>query len=376
MALPSLNAEEKEFALSQKTWLAELRLDFPTALKSLEKMTATTLKPDQKSLKLALYADLAGMDSKSYYQKFLGQTKEAELKTEIASQLVRNSAQPEKELQQQLVFLKVKPELLGRIYAELYVKHPTDKNLKMALADHSIDSTSWGQTLWRTDYFQNFKTAQKTVAAAKLDSSTQKALTKTIKARAHELEAVEKWAATAIKKGDWSAQVVSLSVLTKENQRFYEDLMSLPIPPGLSPEEESQYMTILGQQAGPFKSKADQGQSKLNEFWNSSWKDSLKKSAAEAAEFKSLVSQEIEMLSSVASAENKKLLATFVTPVTTQEKPNLKNIEVARNEVRQSPFDLLKLQKLLDVEKSSKNFAMVQYLETRIKQLNEKGSQP
>ena len=201
-------------------------------------------------------------------------------------------------------------------------------------------------------------------------------MTKTIKARAHELEAVEKWAATAIKKGDWSAQVVSLSVLTKENQRFYEDLMSLPIPAGLSPEEESQYMTILGQQAGPFKSKADQGQSKLNEFWNSSWKDSLKKSAAEAAEFKSLVSQEIEMLSSVASAENKKLLATFVTPLTTQEKPNLKNIEVARNEVRQSPFDLLKLQKLLDVEKNSKNFAMVQYLETRIKQLNEKGSQP
>ncbi len=376
LSLSSLSAEEKEFALSQKTWLAELRLDFPTALKSFEKMTAPSMQADQKSLKLALYADLAGVDSKAYYQKFLGQTKEADLKTEIASQLVRNSSQPEKELQQQLSFLKAKPELLGRLYTEIYVKHPTDKNLKVALADHLIDPTLWGQTLWRLDYFQNFKSAQKTVSAAKLDSSTQKNLTKTIKSRAHDLEAVEKLAALAIKKGDWSAQVVSLSVLTKENQRFYEELMSLPIPAGLSPDEESQYMTILGQQAAPFKSKADQGQAKLSEFWNSQWKESLKKSAAEAGEFHSLMAQEIEMVSSVASPENKKLLATFVTPTLPAEKPNLKNIESARNDVRQSPFDRLKLEKLLDVEKNSKNFAMVQYLETRIKQLNEKGSQP
>lgn len=82
------------------------------------------------------------------------------------------------------------------------------------------------------------------------------------------------------------------------------------------------------------------------------------------------------MVSSVASLENQKVLASFVTPTAPIEKPNLKNIEVARNEVRQAPFDRLKLEKLLNVEKTSKNFAMVQYLETRIKQLNEKGSQP
>ncbi len=376
LVLPGLAVEEKEFALSQKTWLAELRLDFPTALKSFEKMNAPAIPADQKSLKLALYADLAGVDSKAYYQKFLGQTKEADLKTEIASQLVRNSSQPEKELQQQLSFLKSKPELLGRMYTEIYVKHPTDKNLKAALADHTIDATLWGQTLWRLDYFQNFKTAQKTVTSAKLDSSTQKALTKTIKSRARDLESVEKLAAVAIKKGDWSAQVVSLSVLTKENQRFYEELMSLPIPAGLSPDEESQYMTILGQQAAPFKTKADQGQAKLSEFWNSQWKDSLRKSANEAGEFHSLIAQEIEMVSSVATLENQKVLATFVTPAVTADKPNFKNIELARNEVRQAPFDRQKLEKLLDVEKTSKNFAMVQYLETRIKQLKEKGSQP
>ena len=376
LVLPNLTAEEKEFALSKKTWLAELRLDFPTALKTFEKMNAPTLKPDQKSLKLALYADLAGVDSRNYYQKFLGQTKEADLKTEIAAQLVRNSGQPEKELQQQRAFLKEKPELLGRLYTEIYVKHPTPQNLKVALADKVIDATTWGQTLWRTDFFQNFKIAQAKVANLKLDATTQKTLTKTIKGRAQELDQFEKVAATAIKKGDWSAQVVSLTVLSKENQRFYEELMSLAIPAGLSPEEESQYMTILGQQAAPFKTKADQGQAKLNEFWSSPWKESLKKSASEAGEFQSLVAQEIQMLTSVATPENQKLMAGFIVAPAPVEKPNLQNVEVARNEVRQAPFDRVKLEKLLDVEKTSKNFAMVQYLETRIKQLDEKGNQP
>ncbi len=381
LSLKELTAEEREFALAQKTWLAELRLDFPTALKSFEKMTTPTLKPEQKSLKLALYADLAGVESRSYYQKFLGQTKETELKTEIAAQLVRNSNQPEKELQQQYSFLKTNPELLGRLYAEIYVKSMTDekaaaKYLKAALTDRIIEPTIWGKTLWRTDFLQNFKSVQKKVSTSKVDSSTQKTLTKTIKSRAQELEAVEKIAASAIQKGDWSAQVVSLSVVTQENQRFYEELMSLAIPAGLTPDEESQYMTILGQQAAPFKTKADQGQAKLNEFWNSSWKENLKKSALEAGVFHRLVSQEIEMLQTVASADNQKLLKSFETPVAIQEKPNFKNIEMARNEVRQSPFDKSKLEKLLDVEKISKNFAMVQYLETRIKQLNEKGSQP
>jgi hypothetical protein len=376
LKVASLTTEEREFALAQKTWLAELRLDFPTALKAFEKMTAANLKPDQKFLKMALYADLAGLDSRSYYQNFLGHAKEADLKTEIAAQLVRKSAQPEKELAQQQALLKTNPELLARLYTEIYVKNPTEKNLQAALGNHAIDETAWGKTLWRVGFFEQFKPVQNKLAAAQLDPKTQKTLTRAIKSRAQDLEALEKITASAIKKGDWSAQVVALSVFSQQTKRFYEELMSLPVPTGLTPDEESQYMNLLGQQSAPYKTKSDQAQSKVNEFWASAWKESLQKSASEAGEFHMLVEKEIEILKTVANIENQAFLAQVKVPNLMTERPTHQILELAKDDVRQSPFDKIKLEKLLDIEKQSKNFAMVQYLESRIKQLDDKGAQP
>jgi hypothetical protein len=374
LLLSDLSAEEKEFALGKKTYLAELRLDFSTALKSFEKMSAPQLKPDQKFLKLAQYADLAGANSQTYYQGILSSTKDADLKIEIAAQLVRKSSTPDKELAKHVSVLQGKPELLGLLYSEIYVKNPTPANLKAALSNKTIEPTTWGKSLWRVSYMEQLKPLQAKLAAANLDSKNQKTLTKTIKSRATDLEALEKLTATAIQKGDWTAQVASVSVLAKENQRFYEELMSLPVPQGLSPQEESEYMNLLGQQAAPYKNKADEAKGKVTEFWASNWQAPLQKSVTEAGEFRLLVEQEIKALQAIAEPTHQTFLKQLLETREIASVPDLKSAEAARNEVRESPLDKVRLQKLLGIEKQNKNMAMVQYLEGRIKTLEEKGT--
>lgn len=374
LLLPNLNAEEKEFALAKKTWLAELRLDFSTALKSFEKMSANQLKPEQKFLKLALYADLAGVNSTAYYHKFMTSTSDQDLRTGMAAELVRKSPQPQKELSKQAHLLKTKPELLGRLYAEIYVKSPDEKFLKNILQEKTIENTSWGKTFWRISYLEQLKALHQKVQSGKIDSSTQKAMNRTIKSRAADLAAFEKVTAQAIQKTDWSAQVVSLTWLGQESQRFYEELMSLPLPAGLTPEEESQYMTLLSQQSAPYKNKAEEAKSKVSEFWTSSWQEPLKTSMNEAGEFKILVQKEVEMLKQVSAPEGQAFLDQVLEDRPVVVAPSAQTLESARNEVRAAPLDKLRLQKLLDVEKQAKNFAMVQYLEGRIRQTEEKGA--
>lgn len=372
LGLNGISSEEKEFALGKKTWLAELRLDFTTALQSFEKMQAPQLKADQKFLKMALYADLAGVNSQPFYQKFISTTEDTDLKVAMAAELVRKSGHSEKEIQKHLSILQTKPELLARLYAEAYSKNPVV--LKSALNNKTIEPTAWGKGLWRISFVDQLKPQQKKLAAAKLESSSQKALTRTIRARALELINLEKLAAIAIEKGDWTAQVVSLSVVAAENRRFYEELMSLPIPLGLTPEEENQYMSLLGQQAAPYKNRADEAQAKVTEFWTANWKDPLQKSIAEAGESRFLIDQEIAMLQEVAGPTVQPVLQQLLDKREVAAIPAFQEVENSRNAVREAPLDKTRLEKLLQLEKQSKNFAMVQYLEGRIRQLDEKGT--
>ncbi|MCB0362869.1 MAG: tetratricopeptide repeat protein, partial [Bdellovibrionales bacterium] len=75
--IKKIKAEDYQLALNRKAWLAELKLDFKTAL-TLTQNLRSTISPEEKSLQLAIYADLAGLESESYYQKYLNATNDPE----------------------------------------------------------------------------------------------------------------------------------------------------------------------------------------------------------------------------------------------------------------------------------------------------------
>lgn len=378
LTIRDLKPDDREFALGRKAWLAELRLDFASAFKATEQMAAKDSTPDQRALKLAIYADLSGQNPLPLYQQYLKATKDEEGRQAVASEIVRRAKDPAKEIESQRPILEKSPDLLARLYTEAYAKTPSDQILKKASVDGKIAKTDWGRLLQRVALLKEFTPVKTRLAAQKLESSSQKTLARGIKSRAADLGKLEALAAKAIQAGDWTSQLVTIDAVAKESDRFYQELLSLPMPEGLKPEEEQEYMQLLGQQSSPFKMKAEQAQAKVKEFWaNPHWKEDLAKSVKDGAEFRALIGEELAALKAAAPEEHRAIFAQLEDANHGEMSlPDVKDLELARRDVREKPLDRASVEKLLELEKKTRHFAMVQYLEGRLRGLEAKEVKP
>ncbi|WP_413287515.1 tetratricopeptide repeat protein [Bdellovibrio sp. HCB337] len=376
---PGLSEEDREFAWSRKAYMAEMTLDFTTALTATEKLQKG-LKPDEKMLKLAMFAELSGQKSASYYGQYLQASKDEENKKLVAAELVRKSKAPEKEIELYRPILGKSPQLMAQLYTEVFAKSSSDAILKKVTKDASMKTTDSGKLLTRVAFLKDFAGFKKQLTDHKLDTKNDRKLAATMKARVALLEKLEGFAKQAIDAGDWTSQLVSVDLLAKESERFYSELLSAPVPQGLSDEEQQQYMQLLSAQATPFQAKSVEAKAKVEEFWkNSKWQPALKASW-EQADLRSVIVTEVNALREIAPQEHQNTLADLVvtkkdTTVASQ-RPSLQEIQKARSLVNKNPFDKQALQALLDLEKKSENTAMTQYLQTRIENLaksSEKG---
>lgn len=371
LKLPGTSAEDKQYALTRKAWLAELILDFDTALSATEQILPTKDVPeDQRLLKLAMYADLANKDTRPYLSKYLGVSKDEEKQLTIASQLVRESKEPLKELEKQKTVLLKKPELYAQLALEIAAKLEKVEIAKSALAQKGVVGTNPGRLLSRMVILDEVTAQKGKFAAHVVDGSNQKKLATTLKARIAMIEALEKTAGKAVESGDWTTQLVSLDFLAKESERFYSEILSLPMPAGLSPEDEQQYLGLLSQQAAPYQIKAQDVKKKVEEFWaNKSAVQALEKSlVSSTGALRSLVVKEIKLLASVAPDASKSELEALANRPEANSliKPNLAQIEQARQAVREEPLSAARLEALLSLERQAGRIGMVSYLEGRI----------
>ncbi len=378
---PGVSETDKQYALSRKAWLSELVLDFDGALAATEQIKPTQEVPeDQRLLKLAMYADLANKDTRPYLAKYLGVSKDDEKQLTIASQLVRESKEPLKELEKQKTVLLKKPDLYARLALEIAAKLEKPEIAKAALAQKGVAQTETGRLLTRVVVLDELAGQQAKFAAHKVDGSNQKKLAATLKARIAMIEALEKTAGRAVESGDWTAQLLALDTLAKESERFYSEILSLPMPTGLSPEDEQQYLSLLSQQAAPYQVKAQDVKKKVDEFWsNKTAVESLEKSlVASTGSLRSLVVREIKTLA-VAAPDSVKpqLEALAARPEANADvRPNLAQIEQARQAVREAPLSRERLEALLTLERQAGRVGMVSYLEGRIQTVPAPGVAP
>jgi hypothetical protein len=376
---PGLTTEDREFAWARKAYMAEMTLDFTTALTATDKLQ-TTLKAEDKMLKLAMFAELSGQKSATYYGQYLQASKNEDNKQLVAAELVRKSKAPEKEIELYHTILGKSPQLMAQLYTETYAKTSSDAILKKVTKDPSLKTTDSGKILTRLSYLRDFSGFKKSLVDHKLDTKNDRKLATSMKARVALLEKLEGFTKQAIETGDWTSQLVSLDLLAKETERFYTELLSAPVPNGLSDEEQQQYMQLLSAQATPFQAKSVAAKAKVDEFWkNPKWQTSLKTSW-EQADLRSVMVTEVNALREIAPQEYQGMLAELVVTkkdtTVAGQRPSLQEIQKARSQVNQNPFDRQALQALLDLEKKSENSAMTQYLQTRIENLaksSEKG---
>ncbi len=376
-----VSSEDKQYALSRKAWLSELILDFDTALVATEQIQATKEVPeDQRLLKLAMYADLANKDTRPYLTKYLGVSKDEDKQLTIASQLVRESKEPVKELEKQKSVLLKKPELYARLALENVAKFEKPELAKAALLQKGVAATEAGRLLTRVVVLDELASQKAKFAAHTIDGSTQKKLSVTLKTRVAMIEALEKTASRAVDSADWTAQLIALDTLAKESERFYSEILSLPMPQGLSADDEQQYLGLLSQQAAPYQVKSQDVKKKVDEFWG-------QKSAVGALEtslvgssgaLRGLVVREIKLLASLAPEAVKTELDALANrpEANAAMKPNLVQIEAARQAVREAPLSRANIESLLQLERQAGRVGMVSYLEGRLQTVETSGGVP
>jgi tetratricopeptide (TPR) repeat protein len=370
LAQANLSAEDREFAWGRKAYISELLLDFQTALAATEKIQKS-LALDDKALKLAIFAELSGSKSEPYYQSYLKTAKDEEQKKLVAAELIRKSKQPVKELEAYRSLLEKNPALYAQLSCEVYAKTENPSILKTVQKDEKLRATEPGKLISRVAFLKSFADFKKKIVSMQLDSKNDRKLAASIKVRAAALEQLETLTKQAIQSGDWTSQLVSLDLLAKESERFYSELLSAPVPAGLQGEEEQQYLSLLSAQAAPFQTKAAAAKVKVDEFWkNTGWSKSLEQAWNDMA-LRPLLAVEVAALKEIAPSDQQASLANLkITPPAQVEHPAVQVVQAARKKVYQNPFDAQALEELLSLEKKTENVAMVQYLQTRLTNLN------
>ena len=366
---PSLPGADQQFALARKAWLAELVLDFDTALTASEKITTSDFSGDKKWLKLAMFAELASKDPKPFYTQFLKDSKDEDKNAAIAAQFVRDSKEPLKEIDRQKAVLSKRPELLANLYLDIFAKSASLDIAKKGLASPGVAKTSAGQVLARSILLDDISKLHAKMDAQKIDSASQRKLASTLKARVALIDDAEKLAARAVDSGDWTSQLVALDLLAKQHDRFYQEVLALPVPAGLSGEDEQQYLQLLSQQAAPHQLRANDVNKKIGEFWaDQKAMDQLASSMKnETDPRRTLLVKELSALAAVAPADKKTTLTAMIdAPENKVEHPQLTSVEAARQAVRDNPMDRSRIESLLAIEKEMGHGPMVAYLEGRV----------
>lgn len=369
-AMPGVSAEDKEFAFLRKAYLSELRLDFNAAFSATEKL-AKTYTSDEKNLKLAIFSELAGESSEAYYKKYLQGTAQLEDKKLVAIDLIQKSKNKELEIQKQSAILEKYPEVYAGLLADAYSAQASPAIFKKISQTSSLKNTTSGKLVLRDVFLSELAQIEQKITQHNLDTNSDKKLVASIKARKSLLTQVEEAAKKAIETTDWSSQLIALNMLSKQSERFYNDIISAPLPKGLSPEEESQYLSLLSAQAMPYKNKAIEAAQKVDEFWKTpNWKSEYQKSLTNLGT-RRLIENEMAAISKIATPAVQTELKSMMTvaPVTVATKPSIDEIKKTRQLVYNDPNNAASLMALRDLEKRSQNRAMVSYLENRIESL-------
>lgn len=369
LSIRKISDSDREWAMAQKVWAAELQLNFREAYELSKRMKLSHLSKADRELRLALLADLGGLESRKHNENYLRLTNNRRAANLVQITLIKKSSSQWRELEKYFGALKSSPDLLAGITLEVYAGRPNNSKAERILKNSRISQYPAGKTLARHLELKDFHAFNRKISRHRLYGYSDQAMRKTIRERQKLLTQSERNAHAAIKKHDWTLQILSLSQVARENRRFYRDILALPVPGRLNAEQKAQYAQLLKQQSDPYLLRAEKIEAELNQMWNDS--NSVQNLQAAymtaSAELQKLYRNEITDLAAVAPSSAQKRLQNLLS--TTFRKPSQRDILLARKDVQASPFDISKAQNLRELEAQGGRPAMVVYLDERISQL-------
>ena len=285
---------------------------------------------------------------------------------------------PAQDFERLKIHLSDQPALMAQAMLDVYSKSLNRKFLE-SLSKLKTETPNQAVVLAkRILFFENIKIISAQIEKHQINIKNSKTLSTSLKERSKMLENLDRLANQAIAEADWSSQVISLNLVAKQNKRFYDEVLSLPVPEGLVGDQVQEYLTLLTQQVAPQQNKAQMSEIKLTEFW-ADQKISLKYNEA----YQNMISShptwikylrnelaELELVAPVESKENFKNIVAKIdqseNSITSKSQPSIAELEKARLELKANPFEIAALKNILELEKLGQRTAMVKYLENRL----------
>lgn len=363
-----LSSSDREWAMAQKVWVSELQLNFAQAYQLTRQMNTAHLSRSDRELRLALLADLAGMDARKHNEAYLRTTNNVRAGNLVRVTLIKNSSSPWRELEKHKRQLALTPDLLAGITLETFAR---DNNLNKAqymLNTTRIGRYAAGQTLARHIQMRDFKTFNRKISAHQLYGYNDTVMRKTIRERLRLIGQSERLAHSALRNHDWTLQVLTLTQLARENRRLYSNILALPVPRNLNKDQKAQYQQLLNNQSRPYLARAEKIESELSQMWHSNSVQNLQNAFMTASnDLQRLYRVEITELAAIAPSGAQNRLQNLLN--TPYKRPSQRDILLARRELRADPFDISKAKTLRELEAQNGRPAMVVYLDERITQL-------
>lgn len=358
---------DKEFALRQLIWVAEVHLQFKTAYRLSQQAGRGKLSPSSHILRLALLADLANLDPIKHYKEYLRKYPRSHQANQVRARIVLKSRQPWKKLKSFEKELLRSPKLFADLTLEVFARKKEIRKAEALLKIRKFRRSASAQILQRhVDYYHYFNLTE-SVRKHRLKSKSDTQLRSSLKQRLALITNLESQVRRAVVRKEWGLQTIALTSLGKEYGRLERDILRLPVPRGLSKAERQRYRQALITEAAPYKKKSLEISKRLEKQWKSaSYVDYIARTKERSpSPLNRLWAAEGRYLGAVAPNWKKGRLKRIAS----LPKTNSRQIVKAKVAIQHDPFNRSKIEELKKLVDDSGRPSMSTFLSARLADL-------
>jgi hypothetical protein len=372
--IKSINANQKDLALSRLEWVAEMRFEFATAFSIAHKLNMANLSSAERSMKLAVLCELAGHNPSPYYETYLQKSHDQASNDQVMAKLIRSAKNPKAEFSKFEAKLKHNTSLIAELGLEIFAKNQEAQFAQHMLRIKGVAQTPAGATFSRFLFIQDFHSHKSLIARTRLDTSTPLKLKSSLKLRMALIKQAQKLFDKTAKMSDWSLELMALNIILLQEKNLSQDIKNLPVPRNLKANDRLQYKKLLADQSAPYEQKVNELESEIAKLWSQGQLDHLYQEVRQTEmPVRSLLMKEIKFAVQYAPSAQKSISDREIAKLNHEisKRPSQMVIRATQAEAQARPFDINKLLQLKEIEKKANNQTFVAYLDHR---LSEAGS--
>ncbi len=365
-SIRGVGAADKSFAVGKMAWAYEMSFNFEKAYQIVSQIDASRSQQAQHSLRLAVLADLGGMNPSRHEDNYLKLQPRGSEATLLRTKKIRRASNPKAEFQKHASQLQ--PELAAQLALEIYARTSDTRFAEKTLLQSKLRRTEAARTFAGLQLVEEIAQAKKELSRHALRASSDAVLGSSLQTRMNLVSRLDKLAIEATQLRDWSAETLAITGLAQENQRLYNEIMNLPIPRRLKPQQRAQYQAAVASKAAPFARNAQILNERAEQLWNSQSLDIVTEGYAETpVQFRKPLAARIKSLQALAPSSEKAQLASALNAKSNQI--STRELADARKDAQREPFNASAVSRLKELEAKAGRETMVAYLDGRLSML-------